>query len=147
MKTIWALVILMTLAMFVNTAGLVGCSSSSAKTAADVIEKAKVPAFNGAVAAFVLLDEAEAHRLAAMPSATPEQIAAAEQRVRRLEVAEAALGELRQWLSGENKDLDARGKMREVVDALDLVVKGLKNEKLAVPTHVDEALSAARLFL
>lgn len=145
MKTIWALIVLLVVALFVNTT--TACSKQQAKDVSAMIEKAKVPAFNGAAMAFALLDDCNARYQDSIKEPTREQFAEAQKRTEALNIARDALAEMREWLSGKNQDLDWRGKSQELLQALDLVQRSLKLAGVPTPKGLEEALSMARVSL
>lgn len=127
--------------------GLTGCTPAQRAASADVVDKAEALAFTGGVVALLLLDDQLARHLDSLPHPTAQQLAAAQLRVDRLSRARAALAIVRQALAGELGDLDERGKLREAVQALDLVAAELEADGVRLPEDLLRALAAARVVL
>lgn len=127
---------------------LQACSPAvKAPSSAQLIEKSTALAFNGATHALLWLDEQEATYLDSLPHPTELQLQQAKLRVDRLARARDALAIVRRALSGELGDLDERGKLREVVEALDLVADEFEANGVALPSELQQALAAARVVL
>lgn len=132
------IVLALTCGGIVASPALVSCSASPA-VRAHVVESAKALAFNEAVVALELLDQAEATRLDAIKSPTDAQVVAARARVAQLVVARDLLKEARAWLAGES-DVDGPAAIQQALVVLRDVVKLIKAEGGDVPAAVERAL-------
>lgn len=127
---------------------MAGCAAVPSKAAvSDVVQRSSALAFNGATLALLYLDEQEAKRLDALPHPTELELQQATAHVERLTRARDALAIVRKALSGELGDLDERGKLREAVEALDLVASELEADGVKLPKDLQSALAAARVVL
>lgn len=126
----------------------IACTPAQQRAAsADVVAKAEALAFNGATLALLQLDAQEARHLDSLEHPTEVQIQAAVLRVARLTRARDALAIVRRALAGEFGDLDERDKLREAVEALDLVAAELEADGVKLPADLQRALDAARVVL
>lgn len=124
-----------------------GQGGPSKAAVSDVVKRSSALAFNGATLALLYLDEQEAKHLDSLPHPTELDMQQAVLRVERLTRARDALALVRRALAGELGDLDERGKLREAVEALDLVASELEADGVRLPKDLQSALAAARVVL
>lgn len=124
---------------------LSGCAATSQSAVADVVRRSSAMAFNGATLALLYLDDQEAKHLDAMEHPTELQLQESVLRVERLTRARDALMLVRRVLAGERGD--ERAKLREAVEALDLVASELEADGVRLPKDLQSALAAARVVL
>lgn len=127
-----------------------GCRGPASADTAAMAVRAEHAAFNAAVVAWELMDQAEADRLHALgirePPATATELAAAEARVARLKRAKEALGLARaELLASSSKDATAH-----ILAAADLIIIGVDEARadgMKIPDSVRDSLVSARALL
>jgi hypothetical protein len=142
MKTLWILVTLLVVAIFAGTLSACPPPSPPQSSGDTKVDPGVAVGFAGAVSALVLLDELHARRMAAMSTATPEQLAQLKLTRDRLIRARDALQLVRNWLEGKTDSKEAM--FREAVAALELVAGELEASGVALPGDVKSGLQAAR---